>query len=258
MAEAYRPTRDYHERNDPTTWPDHSRTLDVSEVIRAFWLHGEQMWDQDANNNFRWVQNYLNDTVFWRISPRYPYYSPRLQKYIADPAKDQWQTGDLINAMVRKAAATLPVYLDPWRGVTCYSRADRIISGYVGNGFSEYWKGWSIREEYIDAIEIAFFMSDVRRNSVAACHLVIEPFKLKSGNYSSRMRNWNYRWAQLQIRKNGVKVGIIQKMLYGSRLRMDATTQFDPGDRLEIFSGNTALYPYSAKAVSVSLYGELL
>lgn len=260
MAEDYRPTRDYHARNDPTVWPDDSRGLGRLAAIRAFWTHGEQMWDQDTNNNTRWFARYLNDTVFWRLEPRYPYYSPNYQRYINDP---KWRAAppadEIAQRMIDRSVFYPTVNVQPVTGVTVYSRADRIVSGYAKNAADHVeWRGWNVREESYDGMEIAFHMSDVRKGRVCACHVVSQPFRLNSGTYSSRFRGWNYRWAGLHVLKNGIKVGTMIKSANSSKLAMISTTDFATGDRLELYSPSVLNVPYSAKSVAVSIYAEIL
>jgi len=257
----YYPAETYHQLNS-VAFPDHSRKLAGADgVIRAFWRSGEQMWDEALNNAIEWISRWIPMYTVWRSEPYYPWYSPVMKPFLAEPdhsTAEPWIT-QVPRGIVFNSTSTPndkdKVY-KPWAGVTIPVFADRIIVGYGGgDGFS--WRGIAAYQEYEDAIEIAFFISETRPGEIVASHKVSEPFRLRTNSYSTRVRGYPYDRPQLQVLKNGVPVGTARKYMYTSGLLMDADTDFETGDLLQIFAP-VGKYVGIFHGVCISLYGELL
>lgn len=261
----YYPERTYHQLN-AVAYPDHSRPLTgMDGIIRAFWRKGEQMWDEDMNNSLEWFRWWEMSYAHHRWqSPKYPWYSPALTIYIVetdhnadpDPENDHavfWQF----------LTGTMPAFpLKPWPGVTTTILADRQWIGYRQNpgGSGGGWQGLSMFQEYVDEIEIAFFISETRADRIIAQHIVKEPFRLHADCYSGRVRGWT-KYGQISILKNGVAVGFAAQYEESSAVRAFSglPVEFEEGDVLSLKA--PAVSPFVGniyKAVSVSLVGELI
>lgn len=261
----YYPERTYHDLNS-VAYPDHSIQLTGmgGEVLRAFWRKGEQMWDEDMNNTFEWLAFWAAPYVYWRSEPHYVWYSPYTKLYVTEP--DHCTIEPFISAtplaLVYDSIST-PNEFDRVYKMYPGSRALAIADGVyfgrtTGGGGVTTIKGLAHIQEYVNEIEIAFFFSETRSGEIAGGHTVVEPFWLRGGTYSSRLRGWprtSASVAPLSVLKNGVVVGHVHKYQYGSGLVMLENTQFDAGDRLEIKAPDV----YGARrSVYLSLVGELL
>lgn len=256
----YKPPRTYHDLNSED-YPDHSRpATGANGVLRSMWRPGEQMWDEDMNNSFRWLSTWTAAYVYWRQdNPRHPYYAPSVRVFVSEPDKTNREpyVTDVPLALVWDGPGPPEddwAY-EMWKGSKAVASADRVGFGkHAGTGIRGLFQ-W---QEYVDAIEIAFFFSETRKNRILGAHTVVEPFRLHMQSYSSRVRNWPRATEfndPLAILKNGTQVGWAWKSEHSSGITMFATTEFAAGDVLAIKQTDKGGVRYS---VTVSICGELL
>lgn len=256
----YRPERTYHDLNE-VSYPDHSFAVSGADgVLRAGWQTGEQMWDEDMNNSFEWLAFWSASYVFWRSEPYYPYYSPVLKAFVSEidhSTKEPW-VSDVPTALcydIPGADADKAYYM--FVGSRTIAIADRVFFGRnTGAGDASGIDGLAQWQEYVDQIEISFFVSETRKSRTLAAHTVVEPFRLYTKSYSSRVRGWYTSGIKpLQLLKNGVWVGNAWKSDYSSGVTMFNDTVFNAGDRLELQAPDEGSVRYG---VTVSIVGELL
>lgn len=220
----------YPPRNYPETmtriYPNHSKAL-RGGVFYAFWRTGEQMWDEDLNNGWEWCSWWVGRWAHWRRQPVAPYYSPGLTVTIQD--RNFWPTAAPPD-VVRYTVPMLSLPLPPWPGVKVPAIADRVLSAWRG----DRWQGVTAWHEYRDVMEIAMFMSQVRRNKVVCTYTVEQPFKMHAVSKSSRVRGWSEKSPPFIVQKNGVDIGTAWKSKYSSGVTLDADTTFAAGDRLSL------------------------
>ena len=265
MVSYYTPERTYHALNS-VPYPDESmKTPGLHDVIRAFWSRGEQMWDEDFNNSGEWLSYWTAPWCHYRFdNPRSIDYTPTFRKFLTEPDKTNREPYiSEVPIAIAHDGPSSPEFefgYQLWTGCKVTVIADRVLAARRGGG-SNGIRGLAVYQQYVDEIEIAIFMSETRRGQIVAAFRVVEPFRLKVDNYSSRVRGWpstSSGLQQLDILKNGVKVGTAYKADFSSGIRMLADTDFNTGDDLQIKAPEGVNSPGVRLGVHVSIIGELM
>lgn len=243
-------------------YTDTSRWIRYVGFIRGLFLRGQQLWDDDVNRSLANWGRYHPQTAIHRkylniIAPP-PYYSPFLAVNVMDPKHyfqdtTGWPEEDHIYFWARGMNDSIE-----WRplpGLLCYVKADRNVVAFTGSE----WKPALKFEDRNMTVEIAIFASKgaTKRGKVMAAYTVDRKFELLRINRESRARGIYVNSGAgggFQIRKNGVKVGIVWQNKYSSGITMQADTIFSPGDTLDIFVDDIAQW---VDPVSITLVGKL-
>lgn len=223
--------------------PDHSREL--RNKFRAYWAKGEQLWDVDLNNNFRFMNWWNALAVDFRRKPYGPY-PDRQGGYSAIIDAGEWK--DCIGFL----GSAEPEFLRPFKGAMVYIVADRMFIGYDGSQWRPvaespfFWR---------PSVEVALFATQPHPNAVFISHTFDKPVMFKADGRGCRTRNIS-SWVQVEVLKNGEPVGTLSTSADGlSRVRFNGDTTFAADDVLALKSPLKLL---GTRNVSVSLLGKLL
>ena len=236
-------------------YPDHSREL-KGGVLRAFRYKGEQMWDEDMNNVFKWINLWMGRWAHYREVPRHPYYTPTRRLYLID---DRWYSGihwddedpDYPHAIYFENPGE-DNYLYPFQGAKCSVVADRTLVCFGNSG----WKILCYFQEFRDIIEIAMFCSETRRGRSMFSYRVERPFRLPKGT-AVRTRNYPFVRPDPEVYRNGVFIGWVVISQFSSRISFESDTVFEVGDLLEFRcpdNKRSGIY----RGVSITIVGELI
>jgi hypothetical protein len=214
---------------------DHSRLL--GKNLRAFWHRGEQLWDAEMNQNMGWwealVARVTNYRKYQNIVTVPPIYSPYITTFIYDPAHRN-VSGPPTNTIYFFARGMQEaIHYGYLPGLKCYVKADRNVVIYTDSG----WRPITKHDYAMENVEIAVFASigAVKKNSILCSTEITRTINFWRSGKRSRARDLSYNYPGLQLRKNGVKVGVIYVAQHGSGLRMDADVTFHPGDILSVY-----------------------
>lgn len=215
-------------------YPDHSRPLQPFDVIRSFRVTGEQMWDEDVNNANDWLGWYAHRWAHWWRAPYAPYYTPVTQLFIADPNQvgsgNSWVSGGFEDDMIMQTPY-VDYPIQPFGGWKITNIADRIVIAYTGS----VWRGIASWHFYKDVIEIAMFISEIRRNKVLVTYTVVEPFTIEADGWGCRVRGWPRTGSPpLIVQWNGADVGTAWVSTYSSGVSLVMDIDFAPGDTLSL------------------------
>lgn len=242
MADEENPERLIERSYTDIERPDHSREL--RNKFRAYWGEGEQLWDADMNNNFRFMNWWSAPSVDFRRKPYGPY-PQRQGGYSAVVDGGEWH--DCIGFFGGD-----PEYLRPFKGAMVYVVADRMFVGYDGSRWLPvaesplFWR---------PSVEIAIFASEPHPNVIFASHTIHKPVMFKADGRGCRTRNISSR-IQIDVLKNGEWVGSLSTSDDGlSYVRFREDTTFAVNDVLALKSPIKLL---GTRNVSVSLLGKLL
>jgi len=233
-------------------WTDTSRKYRGG--IFAGWRHGTQLWDEDLNNSFEWLQWWAPRWAHYRRD-LYPFKAPPLYRVsiwveIQDPKHtSDIATGWTDTVLYRVSGATYPLL--PEIGFETYVYADRMAVFYDGSE----WRPKALLVEKDRTVEIHVFMDTPKKGAIGATHTVSQPFMIPRTSKNSRMGGWKYQWSPIEIRKNGVVVGHMRKYMYSAAAEMLADTYFEAGDVMQFFIPPVNGQP---QGVSMSIMGEAL
>lgn len=210
--------------------------------IRAFWGSGEQLWDADFNNNFQFINWWLNPEVSLRRQPYPPFNFDGVYTLIPP-------NGPLANSISVNGAAEA-IWQVPFTGSMAYVREDRMYVTYSGAA----WVPVLYVPLWRPIVEIAVFGSAPKTSSIMASHLVQEPFTIPAEAPGSRARNFSRR-ISLSVTKNGLEVGTIGMNSNGFGLfSFAADVSFAVGDVLAIETPDKL---WGSRAISVSILGKV-
>lgn len=226
--------------------------------IRASFLRGQQLWDDDINGNFRvWDLWRPRDAIYRKyrqITQRPPFFSPTVDSVVLDPKHVVPPDDEAINSIYYYSTGMkAPIYLPPLPGQMCYVKADRNVVGFTG---AEWLPILKFNERDV-SIEIAMFFSkgSMKKESVIAVYVVQRAFVLtaKSGQHS-RVRGLDGTTG-VTIRKNGVDVARVIARPQITWIRPTGDTVFQVGDKLEVYMNDRAAF---GNTMALTILGEIL
>lgn len=204
--------------------------------MRALFRKGQQLWDDELNNNAYWWSWWSPQWAYYRRDYpnglNYPYiYDPFMQRYVMDPKFNSSYPASYKHGLFYYVTGMKePIISQPIMGNRIYVVADRMVVFFNGTE----WKPMFRLPQYDKNFELAAYAMAPKKGKAMFRHVVTQAFKVYQDNEDGRVRGWPITNPDLEIYKNGVKVGRAFKKVYNSGVKMTVDTQFDPGDILEV------------------------